>query len=77
VDVELGKGRKLDDIIASMHMVAEGVKSAPAVMALADRYGVSMPISRDVFDVIQGRRTPTETFRGLLRSAAGSESEAG
>lgn len=77
VGVELGKGRKLDDIIASMHMVAEGVKSAPAVMALAERYGVSMPICRDVFDVLQGRRTPAQTFTGLLRSAAGAESEAG
>jgi glycerol-3-phosphate dehydrogenase (NAD(P)+) len=37
VDVELGKGRTLGDIIASMHMVAEGVKGAPAVMASADR----------------------------------------
>jgi glycerol-3-phosphate dehydrogenase (NAD(P)+) len=77
VGVELGKGRKLDDIIASMHMVAEGVKSAPAVMALAERYGVSMPICRDVFDVLQGRRTPPQIFTGLLRSAAGAESDAG
>jgi glycerol-3-phosphate dehydrogenase (NAD(P)+) len=77
VGVELGKGRKLDEIIASMSMVAEGVKSAPAVMALAERYGVSMPISRDVFDVLQSRRTPTQIFTGLLRSAAGAESEAG
>lgn len=77
VGVELGKGRKLDDIIASMHMVAEGVKSAPAVMALAERHGVAMPICRDVFDVLQGRRTPAQTFTGLLRSAAGAESDAG
>ncbi len=77
VGVELGKGRKLDDIIASMHMVAEGVKSAPTVMALAEKHGVSMPISRDVYDVIQGTRSPSEIFRGLLRTAAGSESEAG
>jgi glycerol-3-phosphate dehydrogenase (NAD(P)+) len=77
VGVELGKGRKLDEIIASMHMVAEGVKSAPTVMALAERHGVLMPISRDVFDVLQGNRSPGEIFRGLLRTAAGSEAEAG
>lgn len=77
VGVELGKGRKLDEIIGSMHMVAEGVKSAPTVMALAEQHGVSMPISRDVFDVIQGNKTPTEIFRGLLKSAVGSEAEAG
>jgi glycerol-3-phosphate dehydrogenase (NAD(P)+) len=77
VGVELGKGRKLDEIIASMHMVAEGVKSAPTVMALAERHGIEMPISRDVFDVLQGNRSPGEIFRGLLRTAAGSESDAG
>jgi glycerol-3-phosphate dehydrogenase (NAD(P)+) len=77
VGVELGKGRRLDDIIASMHMVAEGVKSAPTVMALAERHNVSMPISRDVFDVLQGNKSPSEIFRGLLRSAVGSESDAG
>ena len=77
VGVELGKGRQLDEIIASMHMVAEGVKSAPTVVAMADRHGIDMPISRDVLDVIQGRRTPREIFRGLLRTAAGAESDAG
>jgi glycerol-3-phosphate dehydrogenase (NAD(P)+) len=77
VGVELGKGRKLDEIIASMHMVAEGVKSAPTVIALAERHGVDMPISRDVFDVLQGNRSPGEIFRGLLRTAAGSEADAG
>ena len=77
VGVELGKGRKLDEIIASMHMVAEGVKSAPTVMALAERHGIEMPISRDVLDVLQGNRSPGEIFRGLLRSAAGSEADAG
>ncbi len=77
VGVELGKGRKLDEIIASMHMVAEGVKSAPTVMALAEARGIEMPISRDVYDVLQGNRSPGEIFRGLLRTAAGSEAEAG
>lgn len=77
VGFELGKGRKLEEIIASMHMVAEGVKSAPTVMALADRLGITMPISRDVFDVIQGNRSPSEIFRGLLRSSVGSEADAG
>jgi glycerol-3-phosphate dehydrogenase (NAD(P)+) len=77
VGVELGKGRQLDEIIASMHMVAEGVKSAPTVIAMADKHGIDMPISRDVLDVIQGKRTPREIFRGLLRTLAGSEAEAG
>ena len=77
VGVELGKGRKIDEIITSMSMVAEGVKSAPAVIALAQAHGVEMPISRDVFDVIQGRKTARDVFRGLITSTVGAESEAG
>lgn len=77
VGIELAKGRSIQDIIASMLMVAEGVKSAPAVMALARQHCVSMPISEDVFDVIQGHKKASEAFRGLIRTAAGAESEAG
>jgi glycerol-3-phosphate dehydrogenase (NAD(P)+) len=58
-------------------MVAEGVKSAPVVMELAQRHGVDMPLVREVFDVVQGRGNARRAFRGLLRTAAGAESEAG
>lgn len=77
VGVELGKGRKIDDIIAGMNMVAEGVKSAPTVIALAEKHGLVMPIAQDVFDVTQGIRTAQEVFRGLLRSAVGDEAHPG
>jgi glycerol-3-phosphate dehydrogenase (NAD(P)+) len=77
VGVELGKGRKIDDIIKEMVMVAEGVKSAPAVMALAEQHKLHLPIATDVFDVIQGRKTAPEAFRGLIKRAALSEADAG
>lgn len=77
VGVELGKGRHIDDIIAGMNMVAEGVKSAPTVIALAEKYGLDMPIARDVFDVTQGKRDAQEVFRGLLRSSVGDEAHPG
>jgi glycerol-3-phosphate dehydrogenase (NAD(P)+) len=77
VGVELGKGRHIDEITAGMFMVAEGVKSAPAVMALADQHGVEMPIAREVFQVVLGQSTARQAFRGLLRMAAGAESEPG
>ena len=77
VGIELAKGRSIQDIIDSMLMVAEGVKSAPAVMALANAHDVSMPISQDVVDVIQGRKEASEVFRGLIRTVAGAESDAG
>ncbi|MBW8295986.1 NAD(P)H-dependent glycerol-3-phosphate dehydrogenase [Sphingopyxis sp.] len=77
VGVELGKGRPIDEIIAGMNMVAEGVKSAPTVIALAERYDLAMPIARDVFDVTQGKRSAQDVFRGLLRSAVGDEAHPG
>ena len=58
-------------------MVAEGVKSAPTVIALAEKYKVEMPIAREVYDVVQGRSDATKAFRGLLKTAAGAESEPG
>jgi glycerol-3-phosphate dehydrogenase (NAD(P)+) len=77
VGVELGKGRRIDDIIAEMTMVAEGVKSAPTVIAMAKKYQVEMPIAQDVFEVTQGRKSAVQAYRGLIRAAAGSEAEAG
>ncbi|GAA6138529.1 NAD(P)H-dependent glycerol-3-phosphate dehydrogenase [Arenicella sp. 4NH20-0111] len=75
VGVQLGNGRQIDEIIADMVMVAEGVKSAPTVMKLARKYQVEMPIATDVFEVIEGRMTPQEAFRGLLGRKVGAEYE--
>jgi glycerol-3-phosphate dehydrogenase (NAD(P)+) len=77
VGMELGKGREPQDIIADMVMVAEGVKSAPAVMALAEEYGVEMPIASEVHRVLCGESNASRAFKGLLRVVAGSESEPG
>ena len=77
VGYELGKGRSLDEIISEMLMVAEGVKSAGTVVALGQRLGVEMPITNDVYSVLQGERSPRQAFRGLLKSTVGSESEPG
>ncbi len=48
----LGAGERLDDIIADMNMVAEGVKSSRAIVDLARDAGVEMPISEGVVDVL-------------------------
>ena len=45
VGVALGEGRRLEEITAEMHMVAEGVKTTPAVLALAARHEIDMPIA--------------------------------
>ena len=58
-----------------MFMVAEGVKSAPAVIALANEYEVEMPVADVVFELVQGESNARKAFRNLLRAGIGSESE--
>ena len=77
VGVELGKGRSLDEIIASMHMVAEGVKTCPVVVDLARRYQVAMPITQGVYEVVHQGKTTHEAFSKLQLYATGAEHEPG
>ena len=77
VGEQLGRGRALDEIVHEMHMVAEGVKSVSAVMALADASGVEMPIAREVFRIVHENGSSKQAFRGLLRTESGAESEPG
>lgn len=77
VGVQLGQGRTIEEIINDMVMVAEGVKSAPTVMKLAEKHGIEMPIASDVNAVIEGRKTPMQAFYGLVRQRAGTEAEPG
>lgn len=77
VGYELGKGRTIKEIVDEMFMVAEGVKSAPAVVALAEKYDVDMPIAREVLQVVQDKSTARQAFRGLLKTVAGAESDPG
>jgi glycerol-3-phosphate dehydrogenase (NAD(P)+) len=70
VGVELGKGRALDDIVAEMRMVAEGVKTTAAVLELAGRLGLEMPIAEQVGAVLYEGRSASEIVKRLmLRSA--------
>lgn len=66
VGEQLGRGRTLDDIVAEMQQVAEGVKSAPVVLELGAEYGVDMPIAEQVAAVVAGRATAQEAYGGLL-----------
>ncbi len=77
VGEQLGKGRSIDEIIGSMHMVAEGVKTCRVVMELAEQYGVDMPIAREVHGVVHEGHTALQAYRGLTRRRPGSESEPG
>jgi glycerol-3-phosphate dehydrogenase (NAD(P)+) len=67
VGEQLGRGRSIDEIIAEMDMVAEGVKTCLVVMELADEMGVTMPISHEVRAVCHEGATAEDAYRGLLR----------
>ena len=75
VGEQLGMGRKLDDILSEMTMVAEGVRTAASAVELADRYSLDLPISRAVHQVVIGATTAFDAFEGLWRTPAGEESE--
>jgi len=73
VGVELGRGRKIDDIIADMHMIAEGVKTTRAVLSLAEQHGVEMPIATQVGRVLYDGAGPREAVLALMTREAKSE----
>ncbi len=74
VGVELGRGRKLDDIIAGMHgMVAEGVLTTNAADGLAHRAGVEMPITEQMHAILQQGKSVQDAIRDLMRRPSTSE----
>jgi len=66
VGMELARGRKLEEIVDSMRMVAEGIKTTNAAVDLARRYGVEMPISEQMFRVLHSQITPGEAVQRLM-----------
>lgn len=75
VGEQLGKGRRLDEILAEMHMVAEGVKTAELVLDLAARHGLDLPICRAINQVVRGEIEPADSYWGL--TPPGHEAEPG
>ncbi len=66
VGMELGKGRKLAEILSQMRMVAEGVGTTSATMALARRHKVDMPITEQMYAVLHEGRAPATAIRELM-----------
>jgi glycerol-3-phosphate dehydrogenase (NAD(P)+) len=73
VGFELGRGRALDEIVAEMNMVAEGVRSTSAVLELAARVGVEMPIATIVGAVLYEGRRPADLVPELMLREAKPE----
>lgn len=66
VGVELGKGRRLEEIVKEMHEVAEGVKTTLAVKLLAERLSIEMPITNEVHAVLYEGKSATDAAGELM-----------
>ena len=66
VGLELARGRALPDVLASMKMVAEGVRTTDAALALAARHGVELPIAAQVAELLAGRKDARTALYDLM-----------
>jgi glycerol-3-phosphate dehydrogenase (NAD(P)+) len=73
VGFELGRGRKIDEIIAEMNMVAEGVKTSKVVGELADEVGVELPIAEQVEAVCHHGASVADALAALMQRPSGYE----
>jgi glycerol-3-phosphate dehydrogenase (NAD(P)+) len=73
VGMELAQGRALSDILKEMGMVAEGVDTTSAALALAERHQVEMPITAQVAVLLRGEQSPADAIRQLMVRSLKSE----
>lgn len=66
VGIELGKGRSLSEILEGMKMVAEGVGTAGALLALAREAGIELPITEQVDAILNLGKPPREAIRSIM-----------
>ncbi len=66
VGIELARGRSLEDIVASMSMVAEGVDTTAVALQLASKFSVDLPITGQVDLILRGERSPRDAIRELM-----------
>jgi len=72
--VELGKGHKLPDIIAGMHgAVAEGIFTTRAAVGLARTKGVEMPITEQMYAILEDGKSPQQAIEELMTRVAKHE----
>lgn len=75
VGEQIGKGRKLKEILTQMEQVAEGVLTTKSVCALADKYNIEMPITREVYKTLFEDKPPLHAVNDLMMRAPRSEVE--
>jgi glycerol-3-phosphate dehydrogenase (NAD(P)+) len=66
VGIELGRGRRLEEILSRMHMVAEGIRTTSAALALGAQHGIELPIAVQMKRVLDGTCSPREAVETLM-----------
>ena len=66
VGIELGRGRPLAEVLAGMRMVAEGVNTTGAALALGAKHGIELPIAAQMHEVMEGRVPPLSAVEALM-----------
>jgi len=73
VGLKLAAGQSLDEIVGSMRMVAEGIKTTRAAVDLARRHGVDMPITQQMYRMLFDGKPPREAIRELMERSLKGE----
>lgn len=73
VGVALGRGRKLDEILDETKFVAEGVKTSKSARGLAERYGIEMPITTEMYRVLYENESPRAAIQRLMSRSLKAE----
>lgn len=66
VGIELGRGRTIEQILSGMRMVAEGVRTTGAALALGEKHGIELPIAAQMKAVLDGRCSPADAVEVLM-----------
>lgn len=77
VGIELARGRELAEILGGMKMVAEGVRTTGAALALGARHGVELPIATQMSEVLAGRRDARSAVVELMLRPQRAEADGG
>jgi glycerol-3-phosphate dehydrogenase (NAD(P)+) len=77
VGVELARGRSLQDILSGMKMIAEGVRTTGAALALGSKFGIELPIATQMGEVLAGRTEVRAAIEALMLRRQRAEAETG
>jgi glycerol-3-phosphate dehydrogenase (NAD(P)+) len=77
VGIELGRGRSLSDILAETRMVAEGVRTTGAALALGARHGVELPLAAQMAAVLEGETSARAAVETLMLRPPRAENDHG